>query len=123
MTKDIKFEDKKIFETWYDVFQKQQGERNITVKDMFEAYKVALQLERNKHRWIPVTERVPIKEDGVEFGEGKTYNVEVIGVIDNYRNKSVGIVKYFINKAKFGYYDTDGFTEISVIKWQPLPKA
>ena len=68
----------KEFEEWQKWFDKQKivygrsintinsiNGRTVTDSDISEiSYIAALQSERDKHRWIPVTERYPSEHDG-----------------------------------------------------------
>ena len=135
MQENKEFEDKMLFEKWYGDFQKQQGERRITVKDMFEAYKAALQSERDKRRWISVTERLPTEKD-------KRENTELFGV-DEEKDGCVYVpcyVKIFDGNNRIFYNDVLNFCTTNhcfydylgydigqygckAVSWQPLPEA
>lgn len=50
-----------LFTKWYSIFCKDQGDRNITVNDMFAAYSEALGMVATNKVWIPVKEGLPEK--------------------------------------------------------------
>lgn len=119
MPENKEFEDKMLFEKWYGDFQKQQGERRITVKDMFEAYKAGQQSERDKYRWIPVTERLPTENDGKPEYEGDERYTRIIVHITEYYGKKWDRV------MEIRFFEGTDFSQFcyKFDKWQPLPEA
>lgn len=78
-----------------------------------ESYEAGQQSEREKHRWIPVTERLPTKHDGeTELYEAhNTVEVLIKRYIDG---------KYYYTVCLF-FLDTNTFPLDCVVSWQPLP--
>lgn len=78
-----------------------------------EAYEAGQRSERNKHRWILVTERLPTEKDGKKYTEHGDSMVDVV-VCDC--NAEIYTCSYNLRKNDWecGY---DGH-----VKWQPLPE-
>ena len=80
-------------------------------KDSQDAFEAGQQSERNKHRWIPVTERLPTEKDGD---------------YDNEHNCVIVNVKFSDNSVSSAFCDlSEKYFEClrKPVSWQPLPEA
>lgn len=91
-----------------------------------EAYEMAIKAleERQKHRWIPVTERLPEKA-----GQYMCYHKSDVILVCAFTNDAYKLDKYDFTeykgkkKALFYKYDSEyGFYEFDVVAWMPLPE-
>jgi hypothetical protein len=100
------------FDKWYNDYSLCRDDEHITRWSMEKAFEAGAQSERDKHRWIPVTERLP--EDGIlvlaKFHQNEEYK-------EHYE-----IVQQF-NKNWYNMIMEHPFSESEPIAWQPLPEA
>lgn len=84
-----------------------------------ESYEAGQQSEREKHRWIPVTERLPTKHDGKPEYEGDERYTRIIVHITEYYGKKWDRV------MEIRFFEGTDFSQFcyKFDKWQPLPEA
>lgn len=70
--------------------------------------------EKEKHRWIPVTDRLPKVPEGTEDAYCPEFNVTIKGF------STSTTLKYSWDGT---WFDDSGNYLYSVIAWQPLPEA
>ena len=89
-------------------------------QDVKNAYEAGAQSERNKHRLIPVTERLPDENDGEvhkNCGWGDRYCDFVKLLVSKEGEKYLSTELFNLTDGKFEECDN------KIIAWQPLPEA
>jgi hypothetical protein len=104
------------FDKWYNDYSLCRDDEHITRWSMEKAFEAGAQSERDKHRWIPVTERLP--ETGVRVFIKSEFRAMQIGLL---LEVSISNISMFI-------WHDDNYVGIceshdKVISWQPLPEA
>jgi hypothetical protein len=108
-----------IFEAASD---KEAYERALILLNQFEAklYAVGQQSERDKHRWIPVTERLPTEKDIRENSSNKT-RIKVLCKDNNMKAEFMGLYNFACHSSVIRpESDEDNYV---ATHWQTLPEA
>lgn len=106
------------------------GEQREKLIELKQAQVMAIKAleERQKYRWIPVTERLPEKEGYSEYlCQTKYGSLMICGFTkDAYKLEKYDFEEYKGKKKKLFYkYDSEyecGYYEVGVVAWMPLPE-
>ena len=114
--------ENKEFEKWFRDIYRCCDEDSVLCafeKDSQDAFEAGQQSERNKHRWIPVTERLPTENDGKPEYEGDERYTRIIVHITEYYGKKWDRV------MEIRFFEGTDFSQFcyKFDKWQPLPEA
>jgi hypothetical protein len=109
-----------LFEDWYENYCPGEDDRPITQQDIKNAFEAGMNAEKTKHRWIPVTERLPTEEDDTEY----IPNLETVNVfVSDGKHRDIGC---FDLKEKCFIDPCDYLVDVelqNIVAWQPLPEA
>lgn len=85
-----------------------------------ESYEAGQQSERDKHRWIPVTERLPTEKDGQKCSV-------YVGKKEELHKNCVSVLTSDCIRVSQECFDLDKkefcINNDAIAKWQPLPEA
>lgn len=121
-------QENKEFEKWYEKeYGSDEDEMSLGHERISrEAFQAEQQSERDKNRWIPVTERLPTEKDGVVSKVGE-WDFGFGNIDDDYvGDKIISVLTSDGKTSHENIYDFDKkeFTaNYNVIKWQPLPEV
>lgn len=77
-----------------------------------DTFKKMIQSQPKVNEWIPVEERLPDIPTPNDYFDNKHIELYLVDIGDRYPLRAIWNGKIF----------TDGFHELDVIKWMPLPK-